>query len=117
MKENSQKLMKVVGGMYVDNQTETAPSLHACTSSRTCYLLLAEWRMDASRDSIHLPWFRISTRQKRALRARMPAVDRQGGGRLSFEGDILADGGSWHTWESSKSIFSTMTTFHVAVNG
>ena len=62
-------------------------------------------------------WFRTSTRQKRALRARMPAVDRQGGGRLSFEGDILADGGSWHTRESSKSIFSTMTTFHVAVNG
>ena len=62
-------------------------------------------------------WFRTSTRQKRALRARMPAVDRQGGGRLSFEGDILADGGSWHTRESSKSIFSTMTTLHVAVNG
>ena len=41
--------------------------------------------------------FRTSTRQKRALRVRMPAVDRQGGGRLSFEGDILADGGSWHT--------------------
>ena len=49
--------------------------------------------------------------------ARMPAVDRQGGGRLSFEGDILADGGSWHTRESSKGNFSTLSTFHVTVNG
>ena len=46
-----------------------------------------------------------------------PSVDRQGGGRFSFEGDILADGGSWHTRQSSKSIFSTITTFHVTVNG
>ena len=38
-------------------------------STCTCYLLPAEWPMDASRDSIHLPWFRSSTRQKRALRA------------------------------------------------
>ena len=52
-----------------------------------------------------------------ALSVRTPAVDRQGGGGLSFEGDILADGGSWHTGQSSKSIFSTMTTFHVTVNG
>ena len=73
--------------------------------------------MDASRDSIHLPWFQTSTRQKRALSARTPAVDRQRGGGLSFEGDILADGGSWHTGQSSKGIFSTMTTFHVTVNG
>ena len=50
---------------------------------------------------VHRAWFRTSTRQKRALSARMPAVDRQGGGRLSFEGDILADWGSWHTRESS----------------
>ena len=101
----------------MDNQTETAPCLHACTSSCTCYLLPAEWRMDALCDSIHLPWFRMSTRQKRALSARTPAVNRQGGGGLSFKGDILVDGGSWHTGQSLKSIFSTMTTFHVTVIG
>ena len=43
-----------------------------------------------------------------------PAADRQGGGRFSFEGVILADGGSWQTRQSSKSIFSAMTTFHVS---
>ena len=78
------------------------PSTEICTVRLDLYALLILY--------VHA-WFRTSTRQKRALSGRMPAVDRQGGGRLSFEGDILADGGSWHTRESSKSIFSTITTF------
>ena len=93
----------------------------------TCVLLAGSCNLTGPRNIVaeispldlyaHRAWFRTSTRQKRALSTRMPAVDRQGGGRLSFEGDILADGGSWHTRESSKSIFSTRTTFHVNVNG
>ena len=49
----------------VDNQTETGP----CLSSSS-----PEWRMEASRDSIRLPWFRTSTRPKCVLSARMPAL-------------------------------------------
>ena len=52
----------------------------------------------------------------RSGRACLPSIGKEGAD-LSLEGDILADGGSWHTRESSKSIFSTMTTLHVAVNG
>ena len=44
-------------------------------------------------------------------------LDRQGGAGFSIEEDILADRGSWHTGQSSKSIFSTMTPSHVTVNG
>ena len=43
-------------------------------------------------------------------------LDRQGGG-LALKEDILADRGSWHTGQSSKSMFSTMTDSHVTVNG
>ena len=39
------------------------------------------------------------------------------GRTLSLEEDILADRGSWHTGQSLKSIFSTMTPSHVTVNG
>ena len=65
----------------------------------------------------HRAWFRTSTRQKRALSARMPAVDRQGGGQTVLRRGYSCRWGSWHTRESSKSILSTMTTFHVTVNG
>ena len=97
---------------------------HGVTCVRGCNLLTGPRNIVAEISPLdlyahpgHRAWFRTSTSQKRALSTRMPAVDRQGGGRLSFEGDILADGGSWHTRESSKSIFSTMTTFPVTVNG
>ena len=52
----------------------------------------------------------------RSARACLPSIGKEGADCRS-KGDILADGGSWHTRESSKSIFSTMTTFHVTVNG
>ena len=52
----------------------------------------------------------------RLARARLPSIGKEGADSLS-KGIILADGGSWHTGQSSKSIFSTMTTFHVTVNG
>ena len=51
----------------VDNQTETGP----CLSSSS---IPPNGVGTRSRDSIHLPWFRTLTRQKRALSARMPAL-------------------------------------------
>ena len=58
----------------VDNQIEAG----VCYA---CRLLSVEWRLEASRDVIYSLWFRTSksTRQKRELSSRMPALDQQGG--------------------------------------
>ena len=92
--------------LEVDNQTETGPCLSSSSIPR---------RRDASRDSIHLPWFRTSTGQKRALSARMPVLITKAGADSLSKWIFLPIGD--HSKQSSKSIFSTMTPSHVTVNG
>ena len=95
----------------VDNQTETG--LCACLSSSSI-TPNGVGTHRVIRCTCH--GFELRPAKARAQRAHA-CLHRQGGGGLSLEEDILTDRGSWHTGQSSKSIFSTMTPSHVTVNG